>query len=255
MNVWPPVPFEPPHPRRFPWQPDPAARPPAPSPGSPGWSLVVDTGSSWLSERLVERRLVALAGELNRDAANQVVAELALLDATGDEPVTLQLSGLSADLDTTLTVVDALDLMGVDVHATCLGTISGPAVAILAVANQRIAGPHATVHLCEPRFPLGVTGRDLAGGDLESHAHEYQRQLRLLQERIAEACRRPVDEVADDMRVGRILTAAQARDYGLVDTCASRAPMPPSSEAQANEARSNEAEATVVPPGHRQERR
>jgi ATP-dependent Clp protease, protease subunit len=62
---------------------------------SPGWSLIADTEAGWLAERLVERRVLALAGELDLDAANRMVAELALLDASGDEPVTLRLSGLS----------------------------------------------------------------------------------------------------------------------------------------------------------------
>jgi ATP-dependent Clp protease, protease subunit len=224
MNVWPPVPPEPPHPRRTPWQPDPAARPPAASPGSPGWSVVVASGSDWLAERLLERRLAALAGELDRDAANQVVAELALLDASGDEPVSLRLSEVSADLDVALTIVDAMDLMGVQVQATCLGTISGAAVAILAVADRRTAGPHAVVHLREPRWSPPVAGREVVGADLEAHAHQHRRQLRLLQQRIAAACHRPVDTIANDMRAGRFLTAEQARDYGVIDTCVSGAP-------------------------------
>jgi len=146
------------------------------------------------------------------------VAELALLDASGDEPVTLRLSGVSADLDTALTVVDALDLMGAEVHATCLGTITGAAVAILAVADQRTAGPHATLHLREPRSRHGLDGRDV-----EAQAEHHQRQLRQLQERIATACRRPVDGVIEDMRAGWVLTAQEAREYGLIDSCASQA--------------------------------
>ncbi len=211
MSVWPPVPPEP-FPRRTPWQPAPGApRVPGP-PSSPGWSLIADTEAGWLAERLAERRLLALAGELDRDAANRVVAELALLDASGDEPVTLRLSGLSADLDSALTVVDALDMMGVEVRATCLGTITGAAVAILAVAHRRTAGAHATVALREPRARHHV-----GGADLEAQAEHHRRTLRGLQERIAAACHRPVDTVIEDMRAGRLLTAEQARDYGLID--------------------------------------
>jgi ATP-dependent Clp protease, protease subunit len=213
VSVWPPVPSEPPRPLRTPWQPEPP-RPVAAPP--PGWSLIADTEPDWLAERLVERRLLALAGELDREAANRVVAEVALLDASGDEPVTLRLSGVSADLDTVLTVVDALDLMGVPVHATCLGTITGAAVAILAVADRRTAGPHATVYLCEPRSRPGV------GGDLDAQAEHHRRQLRQLQERIATACHRPVETVVADMRAGRVLTAQEACDYGLVDSCTGR---------------------------------
>jgi ATP-dependent Clp protease protease subunit len=119
---------------------------------------------------------------------------------------------VSADLGVALTLVDALDLMGAPVHAVCLGTLSGPAVALLAVADRRLAGRHATVHLCDPRSPHGLPGRDL-----EAVAAEHARQLRRLQERMAEACRRPADEIAADMRAGRVLTADEARDYGLVD--------------------------------------
>jgi ATP-dependent Clp protease, protease subunit len=156
--------------------------------------------------------MVALAGELDDETVNRAVAELALLDATSDEPVRLRLSGVSADVDAALTVVDALDLMSAAVHATCVGTLTGPAVALLAVADRRTAGPHAVLHLSAPRSPSGLHGRDI-----EPLAAEHTRRLRRLQERLAQACGRPADEIEADMRVGRLLTATEARDYGLVD--------------------------------------
>jgi ATP-dependent Clp protease protease subunit len=166
----------------------------------------------WLGERLLDQRVVALAGELDDDAVNRAVAALALLDATGDEPVALRLSGVSADLDTALPIVDALDLMGAPVHATALGRLTGPAVALLAVADRRVAGAHTVLHLCEPRSPHGIPGPEV-----EAWAAERSRRLQALQERLATACRRPVDEIAADMRAGRLLTAREAVDYGLVD--------------------------------------
>lgn len=209
-GTWPPLPPqppEPPRPRHSPWLPE--TRPPSAVP--PSTSLVV-TGPDWLAQRLFDQRVVALAGELDAETANHAVAELALLDASGDEPVQLRLSGVGADLDTALTLVDALDLMGAPVHATCVGTLTGPAVALLAVAARRTAGRHTTLHLCEPRVPHVLGGREL-----ESLAAEHTRQLRRLQERLAEACGRPADEIAADMRAGKLLTVAEARDYGLVD--------------------------------------
>jgi ATP-dependent Clp protease protease subunit len=168
--------------------------------------------TDWLAERLLEQRMIVLSGELDAATVNRTVAELALLDASGDQPVQLRLSGLAADLDLALTLVDALDMMGAPVHATALGTVSGAAVAVLAVADARTAGPHLLVQLREPRSPRGVPGVQV-----ESVAAEHVRQLRRLQERLAEACGRPVDEVAADMRAGRLLDAEEARGYGLVD--------------------------------------
>ena len=216
VGIWPrPAPFEP---RPTPWQPDPG--PPRPLPATPSQWTVVETGhDDWLAQRLLDRRMVTLSGSLEAAAANRAVAALALLDASGDEPVELRLCDVNADLDIALALVDALDLMGVPVHATCLGTLTGPAVAILAVADHRIAAPHATVQLCEPRTQLRGHACDVT-----AHAEDYQRRLRLLAERIAQACRRPVDTVTADMRAGRILTAQEARGYGLIDTIATGAP-------------------------------
>jgi ATP-dependent Clp protease, protease subunit len=215
LAAWPPVPPGPPFPPRTPewprtpWQPE--SRPPVPGPSSASATVVLGSADR-LAERLLEQRVVTLAGELDADAVNRAVAELALLDATGEGPVRLQLFGVGAGLDAALTLVDALDLVGAPVHATVLGRIGGAAVAVLAVADRRVVGPHTVVHLAEPRAPRGVPGYEL-----EVWAAEHARQLRRLQERVAEACGRAVEEVAADMRTGRLLDAAEARAYGLAD--------------------------------------
>ncbi|WP_211170469.1 ATP-dependent Clp protease proteolytic subunit, partial [Pseudonocardia bannensis] len=196
-------------PRRTPWQPEP--RPAAPLSAPSQWTAV-ETGQDWLAERLLDRRMVTLAGRLDPDAANRATASLALLDASADDPVQLRLCDVDADLDVAVTVLDTLDLMGVPVHATCLGKLTGAAVAILAVADRRIAAPHAILHLREPRTRHCGHPRDIT-----AHAEHHERLLRMLQERIAGACRRPADTVAADMRAGRVLTAEEARGYGLVD--------------------------------------
>jgi ATP-dependent Clp protease, protease subunit len=205
----PPQPPEPPVPRPNPWSPEP--RPVAPGPVSANASLSV-AAADWLGERLLDQRVVALAGELDAETVNRTVAALALLDATGDAPVRLRLSGVGADLGSALTLLDALELMGVPVHATAVGTLTGPAIVLLAVADRRTAGPHAVLHLCEPRGPHGIRGHEL-----DAWAAEHARQLRRLQERLADACGRTADEVAADMRAGRLLDAAEAQAYGLVD--------------------------------------
>ena len=211
-DTWPPLPPsppDPPFPRHTPWLPEP--RPTAPGPVSAS-AMVMGIGDA-LAERLLDQRVVALAGELDDDAVNRAVATLALLDADGDEPVRLRLSGVSVDLGGALTIVDALDLMGVPVHATALGMLTGPAVAVLAVADTRAAGPHAVLHLKEPRV-----GRSLHNREVEVWAAEHARQLRRLQERLAEATGRPVEQIAADMAAGLALGAEEAKEYGLVDT-------------------------------------
>jgi ATP-dependent Clp protease, protease subunit len=109
-------------------------------------------------------------------------------------------------------VVDALDMMRVEVHATCLGTITGAAVAILAVADRRTAGPHHDGAARAPSPPPRRRTRP---------AHPRRTppaQAAWAAGGIATACHRLVDTVIADMRAGRLLTAEQARDYGLIDS-------------------------------------
>jgi ATP-dependent Clp protease, protease subunit len=207
-----PEPPEPPQPGRSPWLPEP--RPTGPGPVSASSSVEV-RGPDWLAERLADQRVVALAGDVDPETANRTTATLALLDASGDDPVQLRLSGVRVDLETALALVDALDLMGAPVHVTALGTLTGAAVALLAVGDVRTVGPHATLQLAEPQPPRGVRG-----WDVEAWAAEHARQVQRLDERLAEACGRPVEEVARDVHAGRLLTADEARAYGLADETA-----------------------------------
>jgi ATP-dependent Clp protease protease subunit len=166
----------------------------------------------WLDERMLQHRKVALSGTLDREASSRVAAALVHLDATGDEPVTLWLSSLTADLDAAFTLVDTLEQMRVPVHATCVGTLTGAAIVVLAVADRRAAGPSAIMHLCDPT----PTGTDTAL-DPRAHARQHAQRLQRLHERIAAACGRDGDTVARDMHDERLLDAEQARAYGLVD--------------------------------------
>ncbi|NGP07031.1 ATP-dependent Clp protease proteolytic subunit [Rhodococcus sp. 14C212] len=202
-----------------PWQPEPP--PPASAPAQ--YTSLVARGPDWLAERLFDQRIVRLTGRLDHEAANHAAATLALLDASGDDPVQLWLHDVEADLDTATTLLDTLDLMGVPIRASCLGTLTGAALALLAAADRRTAAPHATFHLREPR-----TTCDGPAATVDTQVDRYRKQLRALQQRLADVCRRPVEEIAEDMRAHRILTAEQARDYGLIDAIGGdRAPHAP----------------------------
>jgi ATP-dependent Clp protease protease subunit len=179
------------------------------------------TGPDPLTERLLERRIVRLTGRIDTDAANDAAGALALLDADGDDPVQLWLCDVDADLEVTLTLLDVLDLMGVEIHAICLGELVGAGVALLTAADRRDSGVHTVFHLREPRTRYSGYAADAA-----AYTERQQRHLQTLHERLAHICGRSVDEIAADMRNQRILTAEQARDYGLIDTVTESTPGP-----------------------------
>jgi ATP-dependent Clp protease, protease subunit len=158
------------------------------------------------------RRQVYLRGRLDDERAGAVAAQLMSLDALGDDPVDLLVDCADGTLDAALAVVDTIELMGVPVHATCIGRTEGPAVLVVAVAAVRRASPNTRFRLREPRTEAVPAVRDLEAW-LGQQRERFDRFL----ERLAEATGLAVQMVRRDVARGRVLDAEEAVRYGLID--------------------------------------
>jgi ATP-dependent Clp protease, protease subunit len=165
-----------------------------------------------LRARLFEQRIVSLRGPLNDEVAGLVCAELMTLDASGDSAITLFVDSGEATLSAAFAVMDTIDLLGVPVHATCMGRADGPVVGVMAVAHRRRAARHSRFHLCAPQSL--VSGR---AADLERWATHHQQQLDSFVTRLSEATHRPLEHVEAEVYAGRYLSADEAVAYGLID--------------------------------------
>lgn len=185
----------------------------------------------WLAERLYERRIVFLTGAVTAASAGTAAATLLSLDlATGGArptgfgehpaerddggaaPVQLHVAAPDGDLEAVLALIDAVDNMRAPVHAFATAEIGGAAVGVYAAAPRRLAYPHARFRLAEPNL-AGMAG---TADDVTSAAGRHLRALEDLVLRVAEATGQPRSRVEDDFGAGRLLDAAQAREYGLV---------------------------------------
>ncbi|WP_166677998.1 ATP-dependent Clp protease proteolytic subunit [Kribbella kalugense] len=164
-----------------------------------------------LADRLLEQRTILVDGRLDDALASHVAAQLLLLDARSNDPITLHLSSSESSLDAALSVAAAIDLITSPVHAVARGTLRGPAIAVLAAAEQREAHRHTMFVLSSPHYSAEGTADQLA-----ALADQHERQVARLRDLIAQATGRPADEIATDLDPGRILTAEEARDYGLI---------------------------------------
>ncbi|MDT5038381.1 MAG: ATP-dependent Clp protease, protease subunit [Micromonosporaceae bacterium] len=166
----------------------------------------------WLEERMFGQRIVLLQGPVGSATANRVAATLLTLDALGTEPVRLQVSAPSGEMVAVFALVDAVDAMRAPVHATAIGEVGGAAVGVYAAAHRRLAYPHARFRLAEPDAE-GVNG---TADQVAAAAGRYLQSLEDLLVRVAAATGQPRSRIEDDFSTGRILDAAQAREYGLV---------------------------------------
>jgi len=150
-------------------------------------------------------------GELDDEAATSLCAQLLTLDAERNEPIRLEVQGLSAELAAALTVMGVLDVLRVPVRAYAGGQVAGPALGILAAVAERRAYPNTVFMLSEPR--LGFEG---SATSLSSREQQVRVMLDALYLRLADATGREVDEIRADARRGRYLTVDDAIGYGLI---------------------------------------
>jgi ATP-dependent Clp protease, protease subunit len=198
---WDTPPNRPAHPWHNP--PGPPTQPAGPAEGLP----------PWLEERLFDRRIVMIRGQLTGPAATQAAATLLTLDAMGSEPVELHVAAPDGELTAAFAVVDALDAMRAEVRAVVTAEAGGAVLAVLAAANRRVAYRHARIRIAEPRA-AAVAG---TADEVAAAAGQYLRELEELALRIVAATGQPRSRVEDDMSAGRILSAAEAQEYGLID--------------------------------------
>lgn len=201
----------PPHRPHRPWEPEP--RRPAPIPILPTWEERDDAlREGELADRLLRMRIVHLGGRLDTALANRGMSQLLILARQPDRPIELHLSCSDSDLDASLALADTVEVIAAPVHVIVHGALSGPAVAVLCAGQERGAHRAATFVLSAPRATALGTADQLA-----VRAEQHERQTARLRDIIARTTGRTDEEIDNDLRRGRVLSAEEALEYGLLN--------------------------------------
>jgi ATP-dependent Clp protease protease subunit len=170
-----------------------------------------------LQGALLGRRMVFLRGRLDDTAASGVISQLLLLGQMGDGgAIDLYVDSPGGSFAASLAVYDVLRTLAAPVSTTCLATAAGAAVLIVAAgtAGRRFALPHARLHLTEETQDMPISVRP---GDVASQAAEIAGLRTRWRTALVQHSGHSAAQVERDLKTGRWLSAAEARDYGLVD--------------------------------------
>ncbi|MGP8060005.1 MAG: ATP-dependent Clp protease proteolytic subunit [Acidimicrobiales bacterium] len=179
-------------------------------PGPGGWP--VEDPAEDLRARLFDQRVVFVSGPLDQAGANRAAMEIMTLDASGDDPINLQIDSPGGELEAAVALMDVIELAGVPVRVSAFGAVGGPAVGVVALGPRRMASAHTRFHLHEPDGAFEGHVRDV-----EAFAEHRRVQWATFCERVAAAAGRPAAAVAGDFGRGRFLSAQEALEYGLLD--------------------------------------
>jgi len=116
---------------------------------------------------------------------------------------------------TALTAIyDTMQFVRPDVMTICLGQAASAAAIILAggAKGKRYALEHSRILIHQPSSEGGGQA-----SDIEIQAREIMRMRELLESMLSKHTIRTPEEVAQDIERDKILTAAEAVEYGLID--------------------------------------
>jgi len=176
-----------------------------------------------LYSRLLKDRIVVLGSPVDDAVANLVTAQLIHLDAEDPgKEINLYINSPGGSATALLGIYDTMQYIGPEVSTICVGQAASAAAVLLAAGapGKRFALRHARILLHQPHGELGGQA-----ADLEIHAREILRQRRLIEEILARHTGQALEQVARDTDRDFILTAEDARAYGVVDQVLDRRPV------------------------------
>jgi ATP-dependent Clp protease protease subunit len=177
----------------------------------PRGERIMDVYSHLLSERIIY-----LGTAIDSGVANALIAQLLHLEADKpDQPINLYINCEGGDMTAMLAIYDTLQYVRSPISTLCVGqAIAAGAVLLAAGApGQRAVLPHARVVLHQP----AARGQGTIP-DLILQADEVVRVRSQVEKILSAHTGKPIEQLRHDTDRDHVLTADEAREYGIVDT-------------------------------------
>jgi ATP-dependent Clp protease protease subunit len=174
--------------------------------GERGWDIF---------SRLLKDRIVFLGTGIDDTVANVVIAQLLFLDSEEPEKdIMLYINSPGGIVSSGLAIYDTMQYLHCDVATICIGQAASMGSFLLAAGTKgkRYALPHARVMIHQP-----LAGFQGQATDIEIHAREILKTRETLNELYAKHTSQPVEKIKNDTERDNFMSAAQAKEYGLVD--------------------------------------
>jgi ATP-dependent Clp protease protease subunit len=167
--------------------------------------------------KMFEDRIIFLGVQVDDASANDVMAQLLVLEAQDpDRDITMYINSPGGSFTAMTAIYDTMQFVRPDIMTVCLGQAASAAAVLLAAGTvgKRLALPNSRIIMHQPATEGGYG----QGSDIEIQAREIMRMRNQLEEMISRHSGQPLDKVKKDIDRDKILTAEEAVAYGVVDT-------------------------------------
>ena len=166
--------------------------------------------------KLFEERIIFLGTQVDDTSANDVMAQLLVLEAQDpDRDITMYINSPGGSFTSLMAIYDTMQYVRPDVQTVCLGQAASAAAVLLAAGTpgKRAALPNARVLIHQPASG-GVQGQV---SDLEIQANEIERMRQLMETTLARHTGKSAEQIRIDTDRDKILDAEAAKEYGIID--------------------------------------
>ena len=168
-----------------------------------------------LYSRLLKDNIIFLGTPIDDTIANLVCAQLLHLESENpDKDINIYINSPGGDITALFAIYDTMQYVKADISTICYGQAASAAAVILAAGTpgKRLALPHARVLLHQP----WGSGSGQAT-DIEIQAREILRMRDLLEDILVEHTGQPKDKLKRDTDRDFVLSAQEAKEYGIID--------------------------------------
>ncbi len=165
--------------------------------------------------RLLKDRIILLCDEVNHVTSSLTVAQLLFLEAEDpDKDIMLYINSPGGSIVDGMAIYDTMQYIKPDVSTICMGMAASMGAFLLAGGQKgkRLALPNAEIMIHQP---LGGTRGQAT--DIQIHAEHIIRTKAKMNQILSANTGQTLEKVALDTERDYYMTAAEAKEYGIID--------------------------------------
>jgi ATP-dependent Clp protease, protease subunit len=166
--------------------------------------------------RLLKDNIIFLGTPIDDAVANLVTAQLLFLEAEDPEKdISLYINSPGGSISAGMAIYDTMQFIRPDVTTICVGQAASMGALLLAAGTpgKRFTLPNSRILIHQPSMS-GLAGQ---ATDIDIHAREILRLRESMNQILAKHTGQQVEKIQKDVERDYIMTAEQAKEYGLVD--------------------------------------
>ena len=166
--------------------------------------------------RLLKERVIFLVGSVEDQVANVIVAQMLFLESENpDKDIHFYINSPGGVVTAGMAIYDTMQFIKADVSTMVIGQAASMGALLLTggAAGKRFALPNSRVMIHQP---LG--GFQGQATDIDIHAKEILKMRENLNGIMASHSGKPIETIAKDTERDNFMSAAEAAEYGLIDT-------------------------------------